>query len=220
MYLYLILIVIVLVIINSNNFKEYQINNYLDNFVSGTVAVVGNGPLSAQDRLNINNSDYVIRFNDLKNFRYGERCDIHAIRHHGVFDFASINKTPNYSYVMPIASNPNLVFNSRYLSGRTGVGPLFLFDPRENNILSSKDKVFKNSCRSEECIPSNSGFGVSSGTAVIDALENCNSVNKINIYGMNWNGEHEHLDFKYPDLVKKYCNKCKIYKTKSNNYLP
>lgn len=220
MYLYLILIVIVLVIINSNNFKKYKISNYLDNFVSGTVAVVGNGPLSEHDRRDINNSDYVIRFNDLKNFRDGERCDIHAIRHHGTFDFASIYKTPNYSQIIPVAPNPECVFNSKYLSGKTGLAPLFLFDPRKNNILSSNTRVFKNSTCSEECIPSNSDFGISTGTAVIDALESCNSVNKINIYGMNWNGEHEHLDFKYPYLVKKYCNKCKIYKTNSNNYLP
>lgn len=220
MYICLILITLLLVLINIINFKEYKVDNYLNDFVSGTVAVVGNGPLSEQDRLNINNSDYVIRFNDLKNFRDGERCDIHAIRHHGVFGFKSINKTPHYSRVMPVAPNPNLVFNSKDLSDRIGLGPLFLFDPRENNVLSSSNRVFKDSLCNEECIPSNSEFGISTGTAVIDALENCNSVNKINIYGMNWNGEHEHLDFKYPHIVKKYCNKCKIYKTKSNNYLP
>lgn len=221
MYICLILITLLLVLINIINFKEYKVDNYLNDFVSGTVAVVGNGPLSEQDRLNINNSDYVIRFNDLKNFRPGERCDIHAIRHHEKFDFISAYKTPKYSHVLPILSNPKSAFKSIFLSGRSGFEPLLLFDPRtKDNLLIGNNKIFKHSRCGEECVPINSDFGVSTGTAVIDALENSKFVNKIHIYGMNWNGEHGHLDFKYPDLVKNNCSKCKIHKTRNNHYLP
>ena len=49
------------------------------------VCVVGNGPLSSEDREFINSTkcDEVWRFNDMKNMRKGERCDGRFVRYHG-----------------------------------------------------------------------------------------------------------------------------------------
>ena len=54
--------------------------NHKNKKLSGTIAVVGNGPISEEDRKNINKFDTIIRFNDMKNKNAGEKTSIQVVR--------------------------------------------------------------------------------------------------------------------------------------------
>lgn len=214
----LIILLIVLVFIRFRDDKVFYKIKYksIENFINGTVAVVGNGPISDEDRYNIDKADCVIRFNDLKNFKHGERCDIHAIRYTDG-TFPGLNLNPKNSIILPVSPNNYAVYNSSDLCNMTGLPPLLIYESRLSNDLDKNVAIFENSNCGKECIQSSSQYGPSTGTAVIDLLENCNSVNKIEVYGMNWNGAG-HLDFKNPTIVENFCSKCDIHRTQSSKY--
>jgi hypothetical protein len=47
------------------------------------ICVVGNGPLSKENRAQIQKCELVVRFNDCKNMKKNERMDIHVMREIG-----------------------------------------------------------------------------------------------------------------------------------------
>ena len=53
----------------------------LDSCIDGEVAVVGNGPLSANDRQMIDKHSCVIRFNNAQNMEKGEKTTILVSRY-------------------------------------------------------------------------------------------------------------------------------------------
>ena len=218
MYILIIVLAVLVFISFRDNKVFYKIKyNSIEKFINGSVAVVGNGPLSNEDRYNINKANCVIRFNDLKNFKQGEKCDIHAVRYHNG-GFPGINLSPKNAKILPVSPNVYSVYNSQDLCNIEGLPPLLIYDPGLPNDLDKSVSVFENSNCGKECIQSSSEYGPSTGTAVIDMLEKCNSVNKIDVYGMNWNGPHGHLDFKNPTIVQKFCSKCNIHRTPNNKY--
>lgn len=220
MYLTITLIIVIILICIFNKKVFYKIKyTSVEKFINGSVAVVGNGPLSNEDRYNISKADCVIRFNDLKNFKRGERCDIHAIRY-TLGRYPGINLSPKHAKILPVSPNNFSVFNSRDLCNVEGLPPLLIYDPRANNDLHENVSIFENSNCGKECIQSSSSYGPSTGAVVIDMLEKLNSVNKINVYGMNWNGTTKHIDFKNPTIVQKFCSKCNIHPTQNNKYKP
>ena len=218
MYILIILLIVLVLIRLKDNKVFYKIKyKSIEKLISGSVAVVGNGPLSNQDRYNIDKADYVIRFNDLKNYKYGERCDIHAIRYNNG-TFSGLNLSPKNSIILPVSPNNYVVYNSDVLCNMEGLPPLLIYDSSVSNDLDKNVAIFENSNCGKECIQSSSEYGPSTGTAVIDLLERCNSINKIEVYGMNWNGTIGHLDFKNPTIVEKFCTKCNIHRTPSSKY--
>ena len=75
MYIYIAVILLVSLVIYQN-YITYNSNKK----INGTVAVVGNGPISEEDRKNINKFDTIIRFNDMKNKNAGEKTSIQVVR--------------------------------------------------------------------------------------------------------------------------------------------
>ena len=192
--------------------KEEQFNILKD-----TVAVVGNGPISEEDRSNINKANCVLRFNDLKNYRKGERFDVHATRHMNGF-WSGMHLFHHAPYVLPIAMTSSAVKKSKRLAGRKKLPTILVYENNKKVELSPTSKIFKHSACGDECRHSTADWGPSSGAAVIDMLENLETVKKIEVYGMNWNGNKNHIDFKDPYIISKYCSKCKLHPTSNNSY--
>lgn len=197
-----------------NSYKIKYSN--IEGLIKGTVALVGNGPISNKDRDEINENDIVIRFNDLKNFRNNERCDIHVIRYD--YGFYNIKSRPDNSIIWPVSPSNELVFTSEHLVGLDGIYPLLLYSHKSVSDLSPTATLFYGSDCGKKCIHSTTLEGPSTGAIVIDALEKCSTVDKINIYGMNWSGSKFHIDFKNPGIIGDYCSKCIIHPTSNKNY--
>ena len=192
--------------------KEEQFNVLKD-----TVAVVGNGPISEEDRSNINKANCVLRFNDLKNYKTGERFDVHVTRFSNGY-WSGMHLLHHAPYVLPIAMTSSDVKNSWVLYGRKKLPTILVYENKKNVELPPTSKIFMRSTCGDECLQSSADWGPSSGAAVIDMLENLESVKKIEVYGMNWNGNKNHIDFKVPNIVPKYCSKCKLHPTSNNDY--
>lgn len=52
----------------------------------------------------------------------------------------------------------------------------------------------------------------------LDALDP--PLEEIAVFGMNWNGDTGHTDFRDPTLVRNCCARCVIHPTDSGRYLP
>lgn len=171
------------------------------------VTVVGNGPLSDDQRKSINESDCVVRFNDMKNRRFGDKTDVLALREN-VLHLAQEEDVP----ILPILSRKdNLQKVDNFLS------PIVIFEPqfKDDNIL--KDATLFENC-SFARTHSEAYHGPSSGAAVIDFLEKNDYCESIHIYGMNWNSKIDHIDFKHDTLVKDCCTKCVLHPTHDRSY--
>lgn len=179
---------------------------------NGVVAVVGNGPLTSDDRDAINSHACVVRFNDMKNKTFEDKTTLHVIR-------SSLGKFPGLSTrdpevpILPILapdSHPEAL-----LDNVANVLPPLTLEKGES-LFPSCD-----SCESKyECVYTSSNKGPSSGGIVLSKLNESPMVHTIDVYGMNWNNSIRHIDFLYPNLVPECCDKCIIHETHSNNYDP
>ena len=216
-------ITIYCIINNRSNFKDLTLTDEEQSkILRGNIAVVGNGPISEEDRSNINKADCVIRFNKLKNYKKGERFDVHATRNissQDVTDFSGLDLPHRASFVLPIAIRHLMVENSKQLIGRKKLPTILVYQEIMKNVEASPNsRLFPHSVCRNECKHSSTDRGPSIGTVVIDMLEKLKSVKKIDVYGMNWNGTKVHNDFKYPYIVSKYCSKCEIHPTSKSGY--
>lgn len=239
----LFVISIFLIIFNNTDFF-FEKNAFKKNVIKGLpnyspvspseawqVAVVGNGPISENDRKMINKCQCIIRFNDAKNRRSNERTDLQIVRRK--LALGRIDRMfwkyyiPKGVYTMYISErrstwdpNPNISFTGlENLIGSLDVG-----------LKGSKfrdDKVLFpgcNKCDNNPCIYSLAGNGPSSGGIVIDSLDTMDNIKEIHVFGMNWSvrvGDHPegHVDFKYPKIVKECCKKCIFHKTPTDDYI-
>ena len=84
------------------------------------VAVVGNGPLSVTDREEIKTYDKVVRFNNMRNWRKGERLDTLAIRQEGWAVNVGVLVTTSFllavNVVAIVAASRSWLTGSRVLS--------------------------------------------------------------------------------------------------------
>lgn len=192
----------------------------LENLCRGYVAVVGNGPLLDSDRAEIEDYDCVVRFNHVANWRQGERFDLHVSRSTNG-KFTGIHRNEGRP-ILPVAVSDALAADASELKGRTILPTLRVFERRfgDQNTLTNDTRLFARSDCGSECFHSATAWGPSTGASAIDALEKSPGVKKIDIYGMNWNGDHGHVDFKYPHIVPKHCTKCHVHDTRTINYRP
>jgi hypothetical protein len=172
--------------------------------------VVGNGPLGDADRSLIEKGakdSIVVRFNDENNFVAGDPVDVHVVRHpswggrkNGIVDW---HVAPFRAWV-PIGSTvTSIVFENQY-AGQS--------DASSNQVL------FASTCNSSDCWTNRTKYGASTGAIVISALSESTLVKNISVFGMNWHGAPDHLDFLHPTLISDFCLKCTIHKTHSSNY--
>ena len=190
----------------------------MESVCNGRVAVVGNGQLSEDDRKAINTFDCVVRFNDMKNKRPEERCDVQVIRYaHHKFPGAHLN---NGQPILPVVTSNRMLKNDA-LIGKHILPPLHVYEKlhRRHNELKNDARLF-DTCDScgDKCSHKKAHAGPSTGASVISFLENSPVVTSIDTFGMNWNGGTHHVDFKHPDIIEECCTKCVIHPTPSQSY--
>ena len=209
---------------------------------TGRIAVVGNGPLSEEQRAEINDPsryDCIVRFNDRKNMKPGERTTVHAVRdipaktffqearrkisHVLPFVSYSSRKVPGIDspesgvYVQPVTARFEEV--RRQFEGHDVLPPIFVSE-RGTDIPSRSYFPGCNACQTiYNCESSSTSAGPSTGTSVIEVLNASQSTSYMDVFGMNWNGGNHHFDFKQPDLVSTCCDKCIIHPTVTHEYI-
>lgn len=195
------------------------------------VAVVGNGPLSAADRVRINNHTNVVWFNNYanKNWVVGDRVTIHCAT---TDQFKVAWADPNAiewsvaSQLRDLAENATLytwnmnpaqvrLYHSRFFwSVALGIEPATVLAP-----WFDTHRLFPGCAAcGDRCLNKNTDSGFSRGAIALNALENDVGVAHIDVYGMNWNGGRGHVDFLYPTIVRECCTKCAIHATPTNAY--
>ena len=238
-------VTIILIIFNNTDFF-FEKNGFKKNVIKGLpnyspisiyeawqVAVVGNGPISENDRRMINSCQCIIRFNDAKNRRPNERTDVQIVRRK--LAFGRVDRmfwkyyVPKGVYTMYISEKrteldpvPNISFTGlENLIGSLDVGTRGSQFRDDTVLFEGCDK-----CNNKACKYSLTGNGPSSGGIVIDTLDSLDNIKEIHIFGMNWTSQSHilnhpegHIDFKYPDLVKQCCKKCVFHKTPTNDYI-
>ena len=204
------------------------------------VAVVGNGPLQNTDRALIESYRNVIRFNDAKNLRPGERTTVHVgpfddeargllvrVREHAHF-WGVHNRwqhaTPRHNYSVVTLNyqseqdDPPALDWVRFFRGRGSRLPQTL-GPWGKTV-----RIFEGcgNCTGDRCLLANGWLGLSSGGLIIEALNAVDDppLEEIAVFGMNWHGESGHTDFRDPTLVRDCCARCVIHPTDSEGYLP
>ena len=190
------------------------------------VTVVGNGPLHARDRVFINNATNVVRFNDMNNWRPHERVSLRAVHFPSALPPSHECNAP----VWAITANPKdlppdtLLYTWHYDTGLTHASierwqNIFGSTPQVLEPWQDMVRVFED-CEScgIRCYANQTTSGASVGVAVISELNAMPDVGHIDVFGMNWNGGVEHIDFVYPTMVADCCAKCTIHPTPSQNY--
>jgi len=185
--------------------------------LQGEISVVGNGPLKEEDRVQIEQSSCVVRFNDLKNYRKGEKIDIHAMRS----PFSTITGSVNMTSCPAIAviEQPQQIKDYQNHDVIMTIGAQIQggskFD--DTTLFPDCDRCSESS---RPCEHSSSRYGPSTGGIVLSELDKMPNITTIHVYGMNWNNyeNDNHIDFKYPTLVSDCCKKCVFHPTFSSKY--
>ena len=216
--------VLYLILKNTKSKQEkFEEVKFKEAIFSDEVCLVGNGPLSEEDRMKINNCKQIIRFNTVKNFKEGERIDIHAVRFHSDFFLRDVQILPDVPKLIIFTNEKQVQKYSEQLKKYKLLTPIFAYEPQLSDDTSyMKEQSIFNRCHlclSNECRYSNTDAGVSTGTIVINHLESLHNIKKIDVFGMNWNGGDWHLDFANPEIVPTCCRKCTIHKTATKNYI-
>lgn len=173
------------------------------------VAVVGNGPISRQDRREIAEASKVIRFNDVNNFWEGEKTTLRVVRHPSWFTLKHVG-APKWH----VAPTNGLAPDDAALV--TGV---YERQHGHDNILSSDARLFPSCYCNDDCLQSTTWAGPSTGGIALSVLQELENVETIDVYGMNWNGPADmHVDFANRTLITDCCTKCVIHPTASDNY--
>ena len=203
------------------------------------VAVVGNGPLAEADRARIGAYRNVVRFNDAKTLRPGERTTVHvnpydhdALRSPlgsahahlwGIHNrWQHVSPRHNYSVVtLNYQSYEDDVPALNWERFFTGHGPRL---QQTLGPWAKTTRIFEGctNCTGDRCLLFNGWLGLSAGGLVIEALNALDDppLEEIAVFGMNWHGEIGHTDFRDPTLVRDCCARCVIHATALSDYLP
>ena len=173
-------------------------------------AVVGNGPLSEWDRIDIGRHVLVVRLNDAREWRPGDRMTRLVVRYPSARSPPSGCRNVPLDCVTPV-SIPHTMCNETH----------WVYEPqyRENNILWSDARLFPDCPNCPFCYHNQTYAGPSTGAVVLSALQVRQDVRRIDVYGMNWNGDSRmHVDFSDRTLVRRCCTKCVVHSTASPVY--
>ena len=172
------------------------------------VAVVGNGPLSHEDRQNISLFDSVVRFNDLNYMEPGENVSMRVVRHPSAFQ-PHISCSAPVWYVVTTKGllPPGAALYSLALEPQYG----------SSNDLPADARIFSNcSACGANCYSNQTFAGPSTGAVVLSILQSSEAVQSIHVFGMNWKGAPMvHIDFRDPAIVSRCCTKCTFHPTHS-----
>ena len=173
------------------------------------MTVIGNGPLSYNQRLEIKGIPRcVVRFNKMENYRRGEPFHALALREHTMPFSSRYNKT-----IIPVISSDVHLEN---LYGKH-LDPIYVTQHQYRLIPKYEHLRLFEGCN-ESRLHRSTLKGPSTGAAVIDFLQKHENVSHVHVFGMNWNGVKQHVDFKYKNIVRQCCTKCVIHQTPSGTY--
>ena len=214
--------------ITNNRINLKSLKTFCDNkfqtTLSSKVAVVGNGPLYNKDIAKILKCDLIIQFNHAVHYHKINRCDILAVRprEENTDKLFMVNNTlktiKEETYILPITiTNDNIKLFKK--SKNKLLKPILVYEyiNKKNSELSGNTSLFN--LKKEKYQQKNALYGPSSGAVLISEIDKIKSIDEIYIFGMNFKGGSTyHLDFKYPFLVKKHCQKCIFHPTPNQEY--
>ena len=192
----------------------------------GEVCLVGNGPLSTDDRAQIANCAQVVRFNDTKNRYEGEQCDVHVMRrapkvHVTQEDFYPVSFHDGKSKVILVGINANetAALKEHVIQRIQYVPPFDRTDQgrgRERvSLFEGCDASFIGSEKLERV-----SQHPSLGMIAISLFEAREDVESIHVYGMNFNFIASHTGSSERDVVNTCCRKCIVHPTMKGKYYP
>ena len=189
------------------------------------IAVVGNGPITNKDREFINKCDIVYRFNDCKNFKNGDKITHLVVRQMGTkWKVSGLN----YNFT-PIKDVDNLIFigtrNNLYnqIKKANKKRNCKMIDVYEKNICKkikcNLTKDYMITFNNKKIKQPDSTCGFSSGFIALAYITN--KYKNVNVFGMNWNfiKNKSHSGEWEKKIIDKFCKKCKIHLTATNNYI-
>lgn len=176
----------------------------------GTIAVVGNGPISEGDRAAIEAHRVVVRFNDANYIREGERTTLRVVR-------APTSRDPKVFVAAPIWSVSPV--ESYVPSNAAFATPVFERQYGTRNWIDSTSVIFPSCAPCASCAQAGTFAGPSTGAVALSVLNELPEVSRVDVFGMNWNGPAKiHVDFANRTLVHDCCDKCVFNATESDYY--
>lgn len=194
------------------------------------VALIGNGGLSEPDRAAIAAIDrgahrfaHVVRFNDMKNLRKGERTTLHVCRYRpdawdGPYSGLSCYKRGAPLLLLGPDEGLAVPLNATFGVFPCPDGPRYEVAATLNRRVHVLPSVPES-----EAINKLSRYGPSTGLYIIALFQSMDEVDEIHTFGMNWafnaSPVHGHSAGE-GTLVTRYCTKVTVHPTPTNEYEP
>ena len=176
---------------------------------SSRLCVVGNGPLSEADRLEIAKCSTVARFNDMKNIESGERVDIHVMR-----EWQDTHVYSGRSRHHSSASSVLVGMHALEDSGRSVRGASSIQLPGRHRYHTFP------ACATTLVDKSEIDRHPTTGTIYLSELQSDETIKRVDVFGMNWNITSGHHSTREGALVDACCTKCVVHKTPRDAYSP
>tara|TARA_B110000046_G_C12857176_1_gene340232 strand:- start:80 stop:784 length:705 start_codon:yes stop_codon:yes gene_type:complete len=200
--------------------------------IGAVVAVVGNGPLSDEDRRSISRFEIVYRFNDLKNHEQREKCTHHVIRCSSTCPDGLCGSQRRVA----VAGSQTILVGTReevdaakewmrvdeelVIGDETSVNAHPVF----SSLASLPEDPAEVASRGGAAVPSSVLEKIrrfpTSGTIVLDMLNSDDGVDEIHVFGMNWNMFDAVHSSSESQMIHAGCRKCVVHSTPSTRYLP
>mgnify|MGYP001245262042 CR=1 FL=1 len=195
------------------------------------ICIVGNGPLSEENREQIKSSDLcdkVVRFNDMKNMKPEEPVDLHVVRSWGKSWWGLAehpNKKTNYTG-RPDVDVPLIVIGEARRGGQLPENKeVYKFVTRNKNKTKPgpTPRSIYDGCEfcGGSCVSNAHNF--TSGAHAISLFQADTDVENIHVFGMNFTTnlkpKHQHATNEF-ELHSNCCTKCTIHKTPKDTYAP
>ena len=176
---------------------------------SRSISVVGNGPISEEDRAEIAKSTSVLRFNDANNYRDGEKTTLRVVRHPSWFMLQHIGAP-----LWHVAPTTDLVpSNARLFT------PVYESQHGHHNLISAGARIFPSCNCGPSCLQASTWAGPSTGAVALSVLQELPTIERIEEYGFNGNGDAKmHIDIANKTLLSGCCTKCTFHPTSSSSY--
>ena len=168
------------------------------------VCLVGNGPLSAENRTQIAECPFVVRFNDRKNERPAERTDLLVLRDNGGGGYHGLREGREPGVPVVLVE-----------SARLQRDPV----PRACDVV---ERILTPSTLfGARTTTADTPWGASTGAVVLQHLQGVSSTQRVSTFGMNFshssNSRHMHSE---GELLRQHVGKMEVHATPSASYLP
>lgn len=166
------------------------------------VCAVGNGPLSDADREAVAQCPFVVRFNDLKNMRPGERIDLHVLREAEGY----------YHGAGQCGQAPLLLVHNPPHGGAVPRAPRRRGAPVVGRLPHPPD-LFGQPTDTHE-------WGATTGAVVLQHLQLSAGVGRVDVFGMNFTHADGSRHLRGEAELLRAADKLVIHPPPSSSYLP